>query len=388
MPTARVTRYPTLLGFPHGSAPGQPGLVPTDRTDLLRRRLIALAARTPDLKAYIQAVCEIMSAAVGADFACLATADPATLLITGSVKSHPGDSRDEAFAYEYATDDVNLFGELSRRAVPVGILDRDTGGYFERSTRYRELLLPHFGLGHELRAVFRSAGSTWGGIGIYRSAGPHPFSTVDAKLVAAVAGLIADGIRTTLITTPITAGPLADAGPAVIVLNPDGRPELLTPAAEQRLDDLGGITHGALPISLLSLAAATTCAADRPMPAATRMRTPHGWISARAAPVAATGQTVITLDQANPAEVLPLLAAGYGLTNREQQIVQQVLLGADTAAIARQLFLSPYTVQDHLKAIFAKVGVTSRRQLAAAIFFQQNAPHIGNPLAPDGSIVR
>ena len=44
-----------------------------------------------------------------------------------------------------------------------------------------------------------------------------------------------------------------------------------------------------------------------------------------------------------------------------------MLLGADTAAIGAGLFLSPWTVQDHLKSIFAKVAVRSRGELVARL---------------------
>ena len=73
------------------------------------------------------------------------------------------------------------------------------------------------------------------------------------------------------------------------------------------------------------------------------------------------------------------IACEVGGNNRAVELATRIdvlklaLHGKPNKVIARELRVSEHTVEDHLKAIFGKVGVGSRGELAATIFAERYA---------------
>jgi len=84
-------------------------------------------------------------------------------------------------------------------------------------------------------------------------------------------------------------------------------------------------------------------------------------------------------------------AAPAGLTPRQIEVLDLVAAGATNAEIAEALVITPKTVDHHVSAVLAKLGVTSRREAAAAAARLEAEPRGGSPAgapqraAPPGS---
>ncbi|MEO6996683.1 MAG: helix-turn-helix transcriptional regulator [Terracoccus sp.] len=344
--------------------------MPAGRHQPLPDALEVRARHCVDLAEVARAVCDVLHTRVPYDFGCLAVTDPATGLISWAYKSRPLLVGDEEFAAaEYGGSDINQFAEIAARRDPVGVLSIDTGGDLGSCRRFRDFLAPRFGFTDELRVVFRVRGLTWGALALYRGPGEPAFTAEEGRTGASVQVQIAMLIRRALFR-PALPNPGSPPGPAVIIVDTEDRVTHLTPAAQTRIEDLGGWDHGSLPSPVLvtSAAARTTSA-----PATNRAVGRDGaWLVVRATPFAAAmtagtsstrDELVITVEGASPSEVSALAMAARGLSAREQEVAGLVLQGVATKGISEALHLSPHTVQDHLKSIFSKLGVNSRREM-------------------------
>jgi DNA-binding CsgD family transcriptional regulator len=98
------------------------------------------------------------------------------------------------------------------------------------------------------------------------------------------------------------------------------------------------------------------------------MRTDGGqWLLVNASVLddGGAGDVAVVMQPAPAAAVLDTALRAYGLTGREREVAALVLRGHSAKAIASSLVISPWTVQDHMKAIYEKTGLRSRAELVA-----------------------
>jgi DNA-binding CsgD family transcriptional regulator len=116
------------------------------------------------------------------------------------------------------------------------------------------------------------------------------------------------------------------------------------------------------------------------------------WIVLHGATLVTGGsrRIAVIVEPAHPARIAPLLMSAYGLSEREQDVTRLVLQDESTASIADRLVVSVHTVQQHLKSIFEKTGVHSRRDLVGKVFFSYYEPRVrdNEGRVADGKAVR
>ncbi len=330
--------------------------------------------------------------AVPFDAAFWSTVDPATLLFTQPRQQEIPASTIPYFVHnEFIDDDVNKWTTLARDHVGVRTLVEATAGDPDASPRYRDIFRP-LGLGDELRAVFRSGGMCWGYMCIHRETGA-PFSREEVLFVQGIASHVGEGIRTGHLIASTEASSLASE-PGLVVLDPRGSVLSMTAAGARWLAELGhpDLERTGLPLELRALVATLQRRdAGRAEAPRLRVRTRAGrWavLHASRLPSQGTETIAVIIDEPSPGELAPILMVAYGLTSQEQKLTTLVCRGESTLAIAARLRITANTVQDHLKSIFDKTGVRSRRELVATIFKEQYLPRAkgGRPIRPSGSV--
>jgi DNA-binding CsgD family transcriptional regulator len=296
----------------------------------------------------------------------VASADPDTWLITGAASLNiPSAATAPFLDNEYGDDDVVKFRHLAAAANPVATLQEGTAGDLALSPRWREVLEP-LGWGDEMRAALRVDRRTWGFVCLHRSAGQPAFSGSDARRLAALAPTLAQQLRRTATVAGAGGAQPRHTMPGLLLLGADGKIVARNQSADEWLVELRPPDGPEVPMVLQALARSVRSHAGTTV----HVRTTSGsWASLHASLVSgpSMAQVSVVVEETRPDALMPRFATATGLTPREQQILAAVLRGLSTRSIAGTLFISEHTVQAHLRSVFDKTGVHSRRQLVARV---------------------
>jgi DNA-binding CsgD family transcriptional regulator len=310
------------------------------------------------------------------DAAFFATADPETLLFTSAYAEEPLAAATPLFlANEFGADDVNKFASLAVSTSQVATLDAVTRGDRAASVRARDIMQP-LGLGDELRAALSVGSVCWGYLCLHREDHPRGFSSSEAAAIARLAPHIAHALRQAmLLHQPDAQG--GTARPGVVLLDDHLTVVAITAEAEYLLSLLprGSPAKYPLPMTVYTVAIALRsmqgeATASRVLPSA-RVQAANGqWLNVHASRLQGTAgaeHIAVILEPLQARATVPLLLSAHGLSHREIEVATLVIRGVSTGGIVEALHISRHTVQDHLKSVFDKTGVHSRRELVGQL---------------------
>ena len=309
----------------------------------------------------------------------MAATDPETTLCigTGLVRELPADQCQPHWDYEFLVPDYLKYADIVRSGRRVADIHDATGGRPERSPRFKQFSAAT-GFRSEVRLVFTVGDAAWGLAQLNRLPDASPTTRRPGWSAPRRA------------SRPACAGPWWPSRPAprrwcaarasccstaqaAWCRRPARRVEWLDELAPELLmSDVGDLR---LPFHAHGFATRVRAAHEDGEPQIrSRLRTRRGvWLLMHGAVLEGTGQVALIIEPAKSADVAPLIVEAYGLTGRELEVTRAIARGLSTAEIAAELYLSPHTVRDHVKALFEKVGVSSRGELVHRVFAEHYA---------------
>ncbi len=356
-------------------------LVKRDESRRTRREIARLSESDLDWVTFACRAEQALRRAVAFDRTCWHPVDPGTTLFTGNLAHSMTCDGAWLAHHEYVVPDVNKWAFLARSGYRAGSLRQATHGNLELSARYRSV---KGSFGDELRGALVIDGGYWAAAGFFRDPGQPWFDGEEVRFLASLSSLIAEGFRRAILRAPRSAPSDTDDAPGLVIFDDQGGVESVSPSDARWLEQVVEFPSAgsAEQSRVLQAVAARARSVDgdsigNELPARVRVQTVAGrWLVLDGMRLAGpSGDRVAVMIQPAPAhEIAPLIVAAYGLSERERQITLFCIGGMSTREIAAAMHISPYTVQDHLKSVFEKVGVSSRAELVGKIFLDQYVP--------------
>jgi DNA-binding CsgD family transcriptional regulator len=325
---------------------------------------------------------------------CVTSNDPLSGLLTHMAGEGPVNDKQLFRTYLehiYFEEDLDAQRRMVRNHFPVALLSEVTEGKLERAMRCREITSPS-GLGYELLGVCSVGQEQQGGICLLRERGRPDFDAREVALLHRIIPHLSSGLKVTVLAKQASAQPEDERVPGVLVLDDRGQVVQHTEAAVRWLRDLADLGDGwlegeGLPAPVWTVVGALRKAlrpetdGDLNGVPSVHVQTRSGrWLTFHGARTTSQpgrgGETMVIIEPSRPQELAWLRVAAYGLSARERAVVDLVVQGASTKEISQALYISEYTVQEHLSNVFDKVGVRGRRALIRRLFFDNLYPEL------------
>lgn len=336
----------------------------------LADRLVRTLDRGLDHVTLREQASAVVRSSVGFDLAVWATVDPATVMWTSCVIDGAGRDEDletAVFRNEYLDTDVLKLTALADGAL-AGTLAGATHGDPRASARGRDILRP-MGVDDELRLVFSDGTTAWGALCLLRSGGR--FSEQELASLREVSRPFARLLRASLLRDAAqhgaarhgATGVLPGGAPGLLVCSPEGTVVRASTEAADLLQTSPDQLLRSSPVPVRSLVSRYLAGHG----SAGAVPVDGGWLTLQATSLG--DDVVVVVEEIRPEQLADVVVRGRGLTDRERDVLALVARGRSNRQVATALRLSEWTVQDHVKSLLAKFGVSSRAELAGALFF-------------------
>ena len=210
------------------------------------------------------------------------------------------------------------------------------------------------------------------------------FSDQEQNFLSALAPGLTTALRACQAATfvgPASAGTVE--GPSVLLFSPQSELIGQTAQSDAHLRQLLPTDVGVSPVpaAAYNVAAQLLAVEDGidagPAQARSRLAGTQ-WLSLGAARLAGhhdhnPATIAVTVEPVRSRDRVDLFGRANGLTEREREVLHRLTQGLSTRQLAAEMELSPHTVPDHLKAIFAKTGANSRSALVASAMGAEDA---------------
>ncbi|MDX6232228.1 MAG: hypothetical protein QOH68_1212 [Nocardioidaceae bacterium] len=343
-------------------------------TERLRDRVERAATGAGDDRVLRRSILETLRASVAFDaFAWLLT-DPVTTVGSSPMADVPClPELPKLIRLKYLTPEARW--TLPDRPAVLSLVNA-TNREPAKSLVWRELMAD-YDVVDVASLVFADRFGCWGFLDLWRQVPAEPFSTRELADLQEIVAPVTTALRRSQADSLMQRFESDDEQPrpVVMVLSPDLDVRAQTPETERVLRMLVPPSGEASPIPAAAynvaaqLLAAEAGVDHHPATARVHVRA-EWWVTLRAARIVAGGEPAaadiaVTIEQISPAERIELFVRAVGLSAREAELVRLLWAGSSTREAAAAMVLSPHTVGDHLKSVFAKTGCRSRGELLA-----------------------